>query len=211
MNLQTAFEWLLGLPPTLLLPAMGILAMLENVFPPIPADVLIALGAFMAARTGASPIPSYLVVLVGNVAGAMAVYAVGRRFGADWTEKRFRLRARSDADSALSAWYARYGLFALVIARFIPGIRAIVAPFAGALRASAAGTALAIATASGVWYGFVTWVAYRAGSNWDDLARTIGRMGGIAAMIAVAMAGLVAGLFWYVRKRRLARSSRHAA
>ena len=44
MNLQSIFDWLLTLPPSTLLPVMGLLAAAENVFPPIPADALIALG-----------------------------------------------------------------------------------------------------------------------------------------------------------------------
>lgn len=201
MNLQSVFDWLLALPPALLLPAMGVLAVLENVFPPIPADVLIALGAFIAARTGSSPMPAFLVVLTGNVLGAMAVYAVGRRFGAAWTEERFHLRHKADADVALRAWYTRYGLLALAVGRFIPGVRALVAPFAGALRASVAGTAAAITLASGVWYGIVTWIAFRAGSNWEELVRTVGRLGKVAAIGAVLLA-VVLILAWRSRRSR---------
>lgn len=201
MNLQSVFDWLLALPPALLLPAMGVLAVLENVFPPIPADVLIALGAFIAARTGSSPMPAFLVVLTGNVLGAMAVYAVGRRFGAAWTEERFHLRHKADADVALRAWYTRCGLLALAVGRFIPGVRALVAPFAGALRASVAGTAAAITLASGVWYGIVTWLAFRAGSNWEELVRTVGRLGKVAAIGAVLLA-VVLILAWRSRRSR---------
>ena len=205
MNLQSIFDWLLTLPPSTLLPVMGLLAAAENVFPPIPADALIALGAFIAARNNASPIPAFLTVLLGNVAGAMAMYAVGRRYGADWTEKRFRLKHKESAESALSSWYARYGLLSLAIGRFIPGVRAVVAPFAGALRASIVGTVAAITLASGTWYGLVTWIAFRAGSNWDDLVRNVGRMGKWSAVVAL---GLVAALAftWYRHRKARARS-----
>ena len=209
MNLQSAFDWLLALPPALLLPAMGVLAILENVFPPIPADVLIALGAFVAARTGTSPIPAFLVVLVGNVLGAMAVYAVARRYGAAWTEARFHLRHKADAGVALSAWYARWGLLSLFTGRFIPGVRALVAPFAGALRASIPGTVAAISLASGLWYGVVTWLAFRAGSNWEGLLQTIGRLGKVAALAAALLAGALI-LAWRARRRRHGAGGSHA-
>ena len=201
MNFQSIIDWLLTLPQSTLLPVMGLLAAAENIFPPIPADVLIAFGAFVAARVQASPIPAFLVVLFGNVAGAMAMYAAGRRYGAAWTEKKFHLKHKETADDALSRLYARYGLFALAIGRFVPGVRAIVAPFAGALRASALGTAAAITIASGAWYGLITWLAFRAGSNWEDLVRMVGRAGKITAVVAaVLIAGIV--IIWYRLRQR---------
>jgi len=180
---------------------MAILAAAENIFPPIPADVLIAFGAFIAARSDASPIPAFLSVLFGNVAGAMAMYAAGRKYGAAWTEKRFHLKHKETADQRLNTLYARYGLLALAIGRFIPGVRAIVAPFAGALRASVFGTLTAITLASGAWYGLVTWAAFRAGSNWEGLLKTIGRMGKVTGLVAVVLvAGIGFALYW--RRRR---------
>jgi len=201
VNLQSIFDWLLTLPPSTLLPAMALLAAAENIFPPIPADVLIALGAFIAARSNGSPIPAFLTVLIGNVAGAMAMYAAGRKYGATWTEKRFHLKHKETADERLNTLYARYGLLALAVGRFIPGVRAIVAPFAGALRASVLGTLAAITLASGVWYGLVTWVAFRAGSNWEELLGTIGRMGKVTALVAVGIVAAI-GLAWYRHRRK---------
>ena len=201
MNLQAVFDWLLTLPQSTLLPIMALLAAAENIFPPIPADVLIALGAFIAARSDASPMPAFLTVLFGNVAGAMAMYAAGRRFGASWTEKRFHLKHKETADDKLSQMYERYGLFALAIGRFVPGVRAIVAPFAGALRASVLGTLAAITLASAAWYGLVTWLAFRAGSNWEDLLRTIGRAGKWAGLGAAVLFAVI-GFVWYRHRKK---------
>jgi membrane protein DedA with SNARE-associated domain len=180
---------------------MALLAAAENIFPPIPADVLIALGAFIAARSDQSPMPAFLLILLGNVLGAMVMYAVGRRYGAEWTEKKFHLKHKASADTSLTRMYERYGLVALAIGRFIPGVRAIVAPFAGALRASPLGTLAAITLASGAWYGLVTWAAFRAGSNWDQLARTVGRMGTVTGLVAVVLI-LGIALLWYRHRRK---------
>ena len=201
MNLQAVLDWLLTLPPSTLLPAMALLAAAENIFPPIPADVLIAFGAFIAARNNESPIPAFLTVLLGNVAGAMIMYAAGRRYGASWTENRFRLKHKDTADDKLSTLYERYGLISLAIGRFIPGVRAIVAPFAGALRAPVTGTVAAITLASGTWYGLVTWAAFRAGSNWEELVRTLGRMGRVTAIVAAVLIAAI-GFMWYRHRRK---------
>lgn len=203
MSLEALIQWLTALPPETLLWSMALLAVAENIFPPIPADLLIALGAFLAARLGTSPWPAFAAVLAGNVVGAMAVYALGRRFGADWTERRFHLRHKDRADASLSAWYARYGILSLFLGRFIPGVRAIVPPFAGALRVPVLGTFASILIASGLWYGFLTVIAHRAGNNWEELARVIGRLSRTSALVAF---GLAAALFlwWWLRRRRRA-------
>ena len=128
------------------------------------------------------------------------MYAIGRRFGADWTDKKFHLRHKESAESSLAAWYERYGLLALAIGRFIPGVRAVVAPFAGALRASVLGTMAAITVASGTWYGLVTMIAFRAGSNWEDLAENVGKLGRWTALGAVVLAAVLVVL-WYRHRR----------
>lgn len=211
MNLQSLFDWLVALPPSTLLPAMALLAALENVFPPIPADVLIALGAFIAARNNASPWPAFIAVLGGNVLGALAMYAVGRRFGAAWTERRFHLKHKDSADASLSSWYARYGIAALFLSRFVPGVRAVVAPFAGALRAPLLGTTLAIAGASGIWYGAVTIIAFRAGNNWEELLATIARLGRGTGLVALALVLVAVAIVWWRVRSRRARANEASA
>ena len=129
------------------------------------------------------------------------MYVAGRRYGATWTERKFHLKHKETADDALSRLYARYGLFALAIGRFVPGVRAIVAPFAGALRVSAFGTLAAITLASGAWYGLITWLAFRAGDNWEELVRTVGRAGKITAIVAAAVIALIA-FVWYRHRRK---------
>jgi membrane protein DedA with SNARE-associated domain len=208
VNAAALLDWLLAIPPSTLLPVMAMLAALENVFPPIPADMLIALGAFIAARNDASPLPAFAVVLVGNVAGAMVMYAVGRRYGAAWTEERFHLKHKASADAALSSLYARYGLLALCLGRFIPGVRAIVAPFGGALRAPVIGTTAAITLASAAWYGLVTWIAFRAGSNWETLLDSVQRLGKVTAIVALVLVLAIVGAVLFRRRRR---SPDHAA
>lgn len=180
---------------------MALLAAVENIFPPIPADVLVAFGGFLAARTGASPWPSFLAVWLGNVAGALVMYAAGRRLGREWIARRFGLLPGSEPEQRLTAWHARYGAGALFVSRFLPAVRAVVPPMAGALRFPPVGLAIAIASASAMWYGAITWVAFSTGDNWElvqlQLAR-LGRWSGVVALVLVAMGGLL----WWRRRRQ---------
>jgi membrane protein DedA with SNARE-associated domain len=97
--------------------------------------------------------------------------------------------------------YARWGLGAIAISRFLPGVRAIVPPFAGALKVGAVRAGLAMTLASAVWYGLITYFAYQAGANFDALRARMAEgqkwLGiGAAAIVAVGL------LVWWVRRRR---------
>ena len=91
MSQQDLLAWLSGLDPATLMASMAVLAAVENVFPPIPADVLVAFGGFLAARSHASAWPVFLVVWIANVAGAGVTFWLGRRMGNQWVQRRFHL------------------------------------------------------------------------------------------------------------------------
>ena len=194
-------QWLSALPEAALLPAMALAAALENIFPPFPADVVVALGGILAARGGISPWPAFLAVWAGNVAGAMLMFALGRRFGAEWIARKFHLATSGAADRRFEGWYKRAGVAGLFLSRFIPGVRAIVPPVAGAMKLPIVSTMLAVATASAIWYGGITWLAFRAGANWELVMRTVTRYGRWAALGAGVLI-LIGGAAWFVRRRR---------
>jgi membrane protein DedA with SNARE-associated domain len=197
-------DWLTGIPPLALYLLMSAVAAVENVFPPIPADTVVALGSWLAARQGGSVIAVFLGTWLGNVAGAAGMYALGRRHGADWIRRRMPRLADAENERRLHDLYGKYGIAALMVSRFIPGVRAIVPPFAGALRIPAVPTILAIAVASGVWYGGVSYLAYRAGADWESLTQRIAQSGRIAAVVAAAIVLVFGAVFW-IRHRRAAR------
>ena len=205
--MENVLAWLASLPQGALVAAMAVLAAVENVFPPIPADVMVAFGAFLAARTSGSPIPPFVAVWLGNMTGVVLMYAMGRRYGTRRIAVRFRLDASGRADARLRALHQRYGTLALFLSRFIPGVRALVPPVAGALNIPFGRSMIAMGAASGIWYGAVTFLAFRAGSNWDTLRESLARFGSWTAAIAVLVAGGVFLAVWL--KRRRARS--HAA
>lgn len=198
--MQGLFDWLAGLPPLALYAALAGAAAIENFFPPFPADTVVAFGSFLAARGQGGIAGSFLSTWLGNLAGAMGVYALGRRYGAERLARRF---GGDGAQQRVQALYARYGVWALALSRFIPGVRAVVAPLAGALRVPPLQAALAMGAASAVWYGGVTYLAYRVGADWDALQRMIASAGRGVGVAAAVLAALAAGV-WLVRRRRAA-------
>jgi membrane protein DedA with SNARE-associated domain len=194
-------EWLTHVPLAALYLLMALFAAVENVFPPVPADTVVALGSWLAARGQGSAFWAFLATWVGNVAGAGAMYFVGRRHGTAWMQKRFPSLADEKNERRLRELHGKYGALSLVLSRFIPGVRAVVPPFAGALRISPITTMLALGLASAVWYGLVSYIAFRAGADWESVMQRITRFGRYAA-IGAAVLVAVAGLAWWLHRRR---------
>ena len=201
MNADAVIDWLSALPIGTLYMAIGTISAIENIFPPFPADVVVAFGSFLAARGQASPYTTFLVAWIGNLAGAALMYYVGRRYGSSAFMSRLERWAGKGAEQRLMALYGRYGLPALFISRFLPAVRAVVPPFAGAMKLPVIPVTIAISAASGIWFAFITFLAYRAGSNWEVLYGTIVKSGKIVGLSATVLVVLVAA-FVLIRRRR---------
>ena len=198
--LETITTWLGNLPIGTLYVAIAGLSAFENFFPPFPSDGVIAFGSFLVSRAEGSPLWVFLLGWIGNVAGAMVTYTLARRFGSDIILKRLERYAGPAAENRMTVLIAKYGFGGLFVSRFLPGVRAIVPPFAGAMRLPVWKVFLAIATASAVWFGLITFLAFRAGDNWELLQYYLLRSGQWAGVISGAVVALIVGI-WLLRRR----------
>ncbi len=189
--------FLSSLTPVLIYVILGAGAALENIVPPIPADTFVLLGGFLAARGRATPGTVFLVTWGANVASALAVYALGRRYGGaffsmplgHWLLKPHQLER-------VERFYRRWGVPAIFLTRFLPGLRAVVPVFAGVTRQRLLPVAVPLAAASAIWYGALVWLGATAGSNLgrirDWLVET-NRLLLVAALLIMVLLGAL----WY--------------
>ena len=192
-------EWIASLPPVLLYGVILVAAFVENVFPPLPADTVIAVGAFAAAGGHGSALGAWSATMIGNIGGAMLMFAVGRRFGMPWLQRRFPSLVPADATHRFVERVHRYGIGAVVLSRFLPGVRATVPPVAGAIGIGAIQAALAMTLASGVWYGVVCWLAFRAGANAEVFLARVAAQQRVIVVAAVAVVVCGAGVVLWRR------------
>ena len=200
--LESLLQWLSSLPTAALYSLAAVTAAIENIIPPFPSDVVIAFASFLVAQgADGTKLGVFSAVWIGNVAGAMLVYAVGKKYGAERVEKRLAGAHAARRDATVRRLFERYGLPAIFVSRFVPGVRAIVPAIAGALKLKALPVGLMIGAASAIWYGLITIVAFRVGSNWEDLKSMIGEYTTIAAIVGgvILAAGVVA---WLVARKR---------
>jgi membrane protein DedA with SNARE-associated domain/uncharacterized tellurite resistance protein B-like protein len=186
---------------------LGLLAAVENVVPPVPSDAAVGLGAFLSHRGVTTPGTVFLVTWVANILGAAGVYLAARRYGrrlfASPTGRRL-LAPRSLA--IIEREYLRFGVIGIFLSRFLPGIRAVVPPFAGLIGLGTVRTFLPMAVASGIWYGGITILGAILGAEWNRITALISgvnRTLGIAALLVVAGGGA-----WYLVRARQRRRER---
>ena len=198
--LENFIERLSGVPLAVLYPTLGLLAAVENIFPPLPTDAVVAFGSFLAARGQGNPWATFLVTWLSNVAGAAGMYWAGRKYGRSVLTKGFAKWIGPDAEIRLERSYGKYGLAALFVSRFLPAVRAVVPVFAGAAKLPFLPVISIMGLASGIWYAFLTIVAFRAGSDWEALQSTIANYSRAITVLAVVMVAVGAAIWW--KKRR---------
>lgn len=144
----------------------------------------------------------YAVTLGSNIAGAAAVYFAARRYGRRlFSTSAGRRLLTPTALAAVEREYLRFGLIGIFLGRFLPGIRGVVAPFAGLANLSPARALIPMTLASAIWYGVITLLGAAIGARWQDIAQLLG---GINRTLAIAGAIVVAivVVMWVRRRRR---------
>jgi membrane protein DedA with SNARE-associated domain/uncharacterized tellurite resistance protein B-like protein len=189
------------LHPLAVYSVLAVLAAVENVIPPVPSDAAVALGAFLSNRGLTTPLGVFLVTWLANLAGATAVYFVARRYGRGLFETSTGRRLLAPRSLAIiEREYMRFGVAGIFFSRFLPGIRAVVPPFAGLVNLSPLRTLVPTGVASALWYGGITLLGSLVGAEWERINGIV--LGVNRTLGTIAGALIVAGLIWYVVRRR---------
>ncbi|NLI16221.1 MAG: DedA family protein [candidate division Zixibacteria bacterium] len=106
-------------------------AIIENLFPPFPGDVVVLAGAFLAGRGDIGYIPLFLMSITGGMLGAMILYYLGRRRGRMLFEKYDKYYLRMENLRKIENWFRRWGVWLLLFSRFVAGARSVIALTAG--------------------------------------------------------------------------------
>lgn len=197
--------WAVNLMETLGGPGASLAIAAENLFPPIPSEIILPLAGFTASQGTFTLAGAIFWTTLGSVVGALALYLVGRAFGRErfravWS--RLPLVNLDDLDRT-EAWFARHGAKTVFFGRMVPIFRSLISIPAG-LEAMPAWLFLSLTTAGSlVWNSIFVVAGYQLGENWfrvEPYADTFQK-------IVIAAVVLVVGV-WAVRR---ALSNRRAA
>jgi membrane protein DedA with SNARE-associated domain len=195
---DSLLDWLGRQPTPLLYATLTLFSALENVFPPVPADVAVALGAFLAQRGEVNGPLLGVLCWLANCGSAAWTYLLGRRHGAAFFAHGWRRKLLPpEAMQALQKAYDRHGALGIFVSRFLPGVRAAVTPFAGVAGLSPLRTLLPAALASAIWYGLLIGAGTLLGTQWSGIRRLVERVTGVLTLV-----GVLIGVAFYLWLRR---------
>jgi membrane protein DedA with SNARE-associated domain len=207
MSLDRLAELVLdpGIPPLAIYSVLFLSCILESFFPPWPTDLIVLYAGFLAGRGQLEYGVVLAAAIVGTQVGVMATFWLARRWGPRLLAGRFGRLLNTDRLALLERLFHRYGVPAVAISRFFPGIRALVMPAAGLARFSAWKVLWWAGLSVIVWNTLVVGLGVFAGTHLGWAKQVL--VGYNTVALAVVAAGLLAAAFVLVYRARARRST----
>ena len=153
---------------------IALLILLENVFPPIPSELVLAFSGFSAARGVVDPVTAWAAATTGSLAGAYVLYAVGARLGYERLHELaghrwFVLFNQRDLRRG-EAFFREHGSKVVLLARLVPVLRSVVSIPAGMTGMPLGRFTVLTVIGSGCWNALLVFAGYRLGERWQQVS-----------------------------------------
>lgn len=177
----------------------GLLIALENLFPPLPSELILPVAGFTASQGSLSLTGAIAWTTVGSLAGALVLYWLGAALGRDRTFAIWqRLPLVDDHDFLRTeAWFARHGLWAVFLGRMIPIFRSLISVPAGVERMSLPVFVLLTTLGSLIWNTTFIVAGYVLGEQWYRVEPVVGLLQRVVILVV-----LLAAVAWVVKRLR---------
>lgn len=185
--------WVLDVIAALGYVGLALLLVAENLFPPIPSEVVLPLAGFLVGRGDLGFWQALLAATSGSVAGALILYALGRYGGRRLVLRYGRfLRVDEDSLDRADGWFRRYGDWVVLFARVVPFARSVVSIPAGTMKMPAIRFTVMTALGSFAWNTLLIGAGVILGANWQQVEAWIGSYSNVVLVVtAVAIAILL--------------------
>ncbi len=166
----------------------------ENIFPPIPSEIIMPFAGFVAARGQLTLIGVVLAGAIGSLAGALFWYGVGRWIGRDRLKAfcarhgRWLTLGAAEVDRA-SAWFARRGWAAVFVGRLVPGVRTLISVPAGVAGMPLVPFLVTTALGTLLWTGLLAGAGYVLAERYREVGGWIEPAGNAVFVLALGAYG----------------------
>ncbi len=184
---------------------IALLIAIENIFPPIPSEVILTFGGFMTTFTNMKIWGVILSATIGSVSGALVLYALGRWLNPErlerWLDGRLGriLHLKKEDIQRAEKWFDRRGKLTVFFCRFIPIVRSLISIPAGMARMSMGAFLLLTALGTAIWNVVLVYLGAFFGASWETAAGYMNTYSMVAAVVFVVLA-VVLGLIYYKKR-----------
>ena len=184
---------------------IALLIAIENLFPPIPSELILTFGGFMTTYTSMKIWIVALSATIGSIAGAVILYGVGRLIPAEKLDGflgkwgHFLGLKKGDVKRAEN-WFNRRGTSAVFFCRFIPVVRSLISIPAGMARMHRGSFLLYTTFGSAIWNVVLVVLGAFAGSGWERVTQSMNLYTYIA-LAALAAVGVIF-VIWHSKKKK---------
>lgn len=189
-------DWVTNIVETLGYVGVAALIALENIFPPLPSELILPLAGFETGRGEFNYVLMVIAATIGSVIGAIVLYYAAQMIG----ERRVRALVRrygkwfqvseTDIDKA-DDWFDRYSNLAVLVCRCVPLVRSLVSIPAGFRRMNMAQFLIFTTIGSAIWNAALIGAGWALGDNWEVVGQYVGYFQ------YVVLALIAAGVVWF--------------
>ncbi len=182
-------------------PALAGLILVENVFPPIPSELILPLAGYYVGTGELLFIVAVLAATLGSVVGALLLYGGARRGGRPLIYRYPRLLRLKEADlDRADAWFDRYGAWIVLFGRLVPGVRSIVSVPAGLSEMPMWWFITLTALGSAIWNSALIGAGWALGDQFGEIETIIGPLSRLVLVALVVGTGLFVARRWQLRR-----------
>lgn len=197
-------EWLINIINEYGYLSIVCLIAIENIFPPIPSEVILTFGGFMTTTSNLSIAGVVISATAGSVIGAVVLYTIGILLGIERLEKVIDrwghiLRFKIEDIHRAYMWFDKYGLWTVFFCRFIPLIRSLISIPAGIINMNLGIFLLLTTLGSFIWNIALVWLGASVGGSWDKI---VGYMDIYSNAVYALLFLMVIVLFIFLKRRK---------
>lgn len=182
------------------------LILIENVFPPIPSEVILLISGFFSSYTSLSVFYMILASTLGSFLGAIILYYIGKIFNKERLKKivngrfgKILFLKENDIDKA-DEWFDNKGNKSVFFCRFVPIVRSLISIPAGMSEMPMGKFIIYTICGSMIWNTVLICLGYRLGSNWEYVLTILDKYQIVVIVILVIIFGYV--IIKFYRKKR---------
>lgn len=191
--------------------AIFLLVALENIFPPIPSEIILTFAGFLIVSTNMNFVGVVISATAGAVIGAIVLYGLGVLLKKETIENILGGKIgkilgfkREDVDRA-TKWFNSKGSITVLFTRWIPVVRSLISIPAGISRMKLLPFTIYTTIGTAVWNILLVWIGLQAGANWSTAAHNVEGFTDILKYVLIAV--VIVAVVFIIRQRKNAKKT----